>query len=210
MTQECAFSQAKGTQHICGLLGTEPMSTAECESRIVALREIVERFHIQWQLTAEVRGDSEDQPESGFILELEGTHHPACHRTGDPCSHCANLMLALRIIGEWLLPPDGRCALQAGPEPRVRSPSAIRCIRPGSRTGWPCLARSNERRNWNFQGGFEHEHEHPRSEPCIKSIRERQHSTEIERIRRALSSVLGGLAGLLPGQERITPDWLPA
>src|SRR6516164_4729830 len=108
MTQECAFSLAKGTQRICGLLGTEAMSSAECESRIVALREIVERFHIQWQLTAEVRADSKDQPESGFILELKGTHHPACHRTGDPCSH--NLMLALRIIGEWLLPPDGRCA----------------------------------------------------------------------------------------------------
>lgn len=110
MTQECAFSQAKGTQRICGLLGTEAMSTAECESRIVALREIVERFHIQWELTAEVRGDSEDQPESGFTLELKGTHHRACHHSGDPCSHCANLMLALRIIGEWLLPPDGRCA----------------------------------------------------------------------------------------------------
>ena len=110
MTQECAFSQAKGTRRICGLLGTEAMSTAECESRIVALREIVERFHIQWELTAEVRGDSEDQPESGFTLELKGTHHRACHHSGDPCSHCADLMLALRIIGEWLLPPDGRCA----------------------------------------------------------------------------------------------------
>jgi len=110
MTQECTFSLAKGTQRICGLLGTEAMSTAECESRIAALREIVERFHIQWELTAEVRGDSDDQQESGFTLELKGTHNPACHHSGDPCSHCASLMPALRIIGEWLLPPDGRCA----------------------------------------------------------------------------------------------------
>src|SRR5207302_6132771 len=39
--------------------------------------------------------------EIGFVLDLNGTHKPAANHVGRTCRHCTNLMLALKIIGDW-------------------------------------------------------------------------------------------------------------
>jgi hypothetical protein len=109
MSEDCAFSQASGTRRVCGLLGAEESGSAASVSRIVALREIVEHFQIEWEIAAQTSGNSEEGLADGFTLEIRGRHERTGHSPGQPCAHCANLMLALRIIEEWLLPPGGRC-----------------------------------------------------------------------------------------------------
>jgi len=110
MSEECAFSQGTGTRRVCGLLGANELGSAALEAQILALREIVEHFQIEWEIAARGSGDSEEGSESSFALEMRGRHEPSEHLSDGPCSHCANLMLSLRIIEEWLLPLGGRCA----------------------------------------------------------------------------------------------------
>jgi hypothetical protein len=78
--------------------------------------------------------------EIGFVLDLHGTHESATDHRERTCQHCANLMLALRIIGDWLFPPQGKCSFcevqaynnfvrgdQQGP-PEVSSTRALRLV----------------------------------------------------------------------------------
>lgn len=110
MSEDCAFSQQTGTRRVCGLLGAKELGSAAPEGRVVALREIVEHFQIEWEVAAQSSGNSDEGLAGGFALEMRGRHKPVGHSPGQPCAHCANLMLSLRIIEEWLLPPSGRCA----------------------------------------------------------------------------------------------------
>ena len=75
----------------------------------MALKEIVEHFRIKWQVTLHEGTDSAEGAEDGFVLELKGTHEPAEDHSWRTCLHCANLMLGLRIVSEWLFPPQGKC-----------------------------------------------------------------------------------------------------
>jgi hypothetical protein len=110
MSEGCAFSQAAGTRRICGLLGAKDLDSAVLEGHVIALREIVEHFQIEWEIAPQSGGNSCEESASGFALALRGRHEPAGDCLGQTCAHCANLMLSLRIIGEWLVPPGGRCA----------------------------------------------------------------------------------------------------
>jgi hypothetical protein len=110
MSEKCAFSQAAGTRRICGLLGANDLDGAASEGHVTALREIVEHFQIEWEIASQSGGNSCEESASGFALALRGIYEPAGDCSGPACAHCANLMLSLRIVGEWLLPPDGRCS----------------------------------------------------------------------------------------------------
>jgi hypothetical protein len=95
---------------ICGLLGDEEFSDAQVSGRIAALQELVEHFGIEWELTPRLIGEREEDWESGFTLRMKGTHEHDSHSAGQTSAHRTNLMLALRIVGEWVLPPEGNCA----------------------------------------------------------------------------------------------------
>ena len=109
MMHRCPISQEPDIGGVCGLLGAEEITGTAAKGIILALREIVEHFHIRWEMRPHRETESEDKVETGFVLELTGTHELVGHHTGRTCSHCANLILGLRIIGDWIFPPDGKC-----------------------------------------------------------------------------------------------------
>ncbi len=103
-------SKEPGIQGICGLLGKDNIAGSDPEGFILALREIAEHFQITWGVTPLHEPHSEESVEIGFVLDLNGTHEGAARHRAQTCQHCANLMLALRIIGDWLFPPQGKCS----------------------------------------------------------------------------------------------------
>jgi hypothetical protein len=109
MIGACEVSKEPGIQGVCGLLGKENIAGGDHEGFIFAVREIVEHFHITWGATPLYESDSGESVQIGFVLELNGAHEPAADHIGRTCRHCANLMLALRIVGDWLFPPEGKC-----------------------------------------------------------------------------------------------------
>ena len=109
MIHACEISKEPGIQGLCGLFGKEDIPGSDPEGFILALREIVEHFQITWGVTPLHESDSGERVGIGVLLDLNGTHEPAADHRGRTCQHCANLMLALRIIGDWLFPPAGKC-----------------------------------------------------------------------------------------------------
>ena len=104
MIYACEISKEPGMQGVCGLLGKETVAGSDSEGFILALRGIVERFQVTWGVTPLHESDSGESVEIGFVLDLNGTHEPVADHVGRTCRHCANLMLALRIIGDWVFP----------------------------------------------------------------------------------------------------------
>lgn len=104
------ISKEPGIQGVCGLLGNEDIGVNEPQGLILALTEIVEHFQITWGVTPLHESAAGESVEVGFVLDLHGTHEPAANHRERTCQHCANLMLALRIIGDWLFPPQGKCS----------------------------------------------------------------------------------------------------
>src|SRR5947207_4784607 len=90
--------------------GKGTVGGSDSERFILALRGIVERFQVTWGVTPLHGSDCGESVEIGFVLDLNGTHKPAANHVGRTCRHCTNLMLALKIIGDWLLPPQGKCS----------------------------------------------------------------------------------------------------
>jgi hypothetical protein len=154
MSEDCACSRQTGVRRVCGLLGERDLSGAASEGHIVALREIIEHFQIEWEIAAQSSGSSEGGLTGGFALEMRGRHVPTRHSSGQPCVHCANLMLSLRIIEEWLLPPGGRCtfcqaeassAFVRGDRHSQEDTSSTRTLYVLSGPGTPCqIARCHE------------------------------------------------------------------
>lgn len=152
MTDHCAFSQEEGMHRFCGLLGAKEFGDP-APGRIAALREIVEHFQIEWEITAQSSERREDARQ-GFTLEMRGQHGLGGHSIGQPCSHCANLMLSLRIVEEWLLPRGGQCEFCSteasstfvrGDRNAQREASSTRTVRMSSGPGTSCqLAQCHE------------------------------------------------------------------
>ena len=110
MKQPRSISREPGMQGVCGLLAPDELAGRNAEGVVLVLGEIVQHFRIEWELTPYQGSDSAGRPEAGFVLELNGTHEPAEPHSGRSCLHCANLMLGLRIVGDWLFPPKGKCS----------------------------------------------------------------------------------------------------
>src|SRR5216117_2439804 len=110
MIYACEVSKEPGIQGVCGLFGKGTVGGSDSERFILALRGIVERFQVTWGVTPLHGSDCGESVEIGFVLDLNGTHKPAANHVGRTCRHCTNLMLALKIIGDWLLPPQGKCS----------------------------------------------------------------------------------------------------
>ncbi len=110
MIHACEISEEPGMQGVCGVLGKEDIAGSDSEGLILELREIVERFQITWAVSPLHESVSGESVEIGFVLELNARHEPPAEHMGRTCRHCANLILALRIIGDWLFPPQGKCS----------------------------------------------------------------------------------------------------
>ena len=110
MTHPREISKVPGIGRVCGLLGAAEVAGGNAEGLVIVLGEIVQQFRIEWELTPYQGTDSAEHPEAGFVLELMGTHQLAGIHSELSCLHCANLMLGLRIVADWLFPPQGRCS----------------------------------------------------------------------------------------------------
>lgn len=147
MRRACQAAKEPGPESVCGLLGKPDVGGCDSEGFLLALRELVEHFHITWAISPLRDFVSEESGEAGFAVDLEGRHGPVADHVARGCAHCANLLLALRIIGEWLFPPAGICEAcevrtcdifvrpdKAGPwEPR-----SVKTFRLASRVGTAC------------------------------------------------------------------------
>lgn len=110
MIYACEILKEPGIQGVCGLLGEKDIAGSDPDGLILELREIVERFQITWEVTPIDEAESGGSVETGFVLDLNATHEPSADHTGRTCRRCANRMLALKIIGDWLFPPEGKCS----------------------------------------------------------------------------------------------------
>lgn len=129
MTDGAAAAQRQRTERICTLLGPEVLSKREIDGFVISLREIVEHFRIEWTIRPYEDDGFQRTSGAGFVLELTGAHQPSEHRARQGCLHCANLLLALRLVGDWLFPPKGNCGFC---EVRVQS-TFVRCEEPNQR-----------------------------------------------------------------------------
>ena len=154
MMHGCPISQDPGSPRVCGLLATEQINGISAEGLTVALREIVEHFHIRWEVRPDRETESEDKIETSFVFELTGTHELVGHHTGRTCSHCANLILGLRIIGDWIFPPDGKCSFcqvqphsdfVRGDQHGQQEASSTRTLRLASQAGSRCQVEACHR-----------------------------------------------------------------
>lgn len=109
MMQACQLVKEPKLQSACGLLGKEDIAGAGSGGFLVALAELVEHFQITWAIRPLYDVVSGESVEVGFVLDLEGRHERVADHVGRGCPHCTNLLLVLRIIGDWLFPPAGIC-----------------------------------------------------------------------------------------------------
>jgi hypothetical protein len=90
MIHACEISTEPGIQGVRGLLGKENIAGSDPDGFILALREIVEHFHVTWGVTPLHESDSGESVQIGFVVELNGEHAPAAHPVGRTCRRCAN------------------------------------------------------------------------------------------------------------------------
>jgi hypothetical protein len=109
MIHACQLVKKPELQSVCGLLGNETVAGRDSGGFLVALGELVEHFQITWAITPLYELVSGESVEIGFVLELKGRHEPGADHVGRSCPHCANLLLAMRLIGDWLFPRGGIC-----------------------------------------------------------------------------------------------------
>ena len=109
MMHACQLVKEPERTSVCGLLGKENVAGPDSGGFLLALGELVEHFQITWAISPVHDFVSGKKVDVAFVLDLEGRHEPVADHVGRSCPHCANLLLALRIIGEWLFPPKGVC-----------------------------------------------------------------------------------------------------
>lgn len=109
MRHACQPAKETGLESVCALLGKPDVGGCDSEGFLLALGELVDHFHITWAISPLRDFVSVESGEVGFALDLEGRHEFVADHVGRSCAHCTNLLLALRIIGDWLFPPKGLC-----------------------------------------------------------------------------------------------------
>ena len=139
------------------------------------LKELVERFQVCWQVWPEYQLVGREKRQTGFAVELYGTHELGTGHVEPGCRHCHRVFAALRVIADWILPRDDRaskCEIESynpsisySPE-RGNRPDVTLTIRVLHRNGFerpvdgsevPCLREMQQRlreigaceRQWN-------------------------------------------------------------
>jgi hypothetical protein len=73
-----------------------------------ALKDLVQRFRVCWQVWPEQTFVGGEKRQIGFALELYGTHEPGTEHVDPGCAHCSRVMAALREIANSILPRETR------------------------------------------------------------------------------------------------------
>ena len=71
-------------------------------------KELVRRYRICYEVWPECEMVGGVKRQIGLVLELSGTHEPGIENPEAGCIHCRKMFVAMRKIGEAILPPEGR------------------------------------------------------------------------------------------------------
>src|SRR5215471_17462746 len=72
------------------------------------LRELVRRFRVCWEVWPEYIFVGREKRQTGFVLELSGTHVPGVEHPTPGCRHCQEVFAALQFIAVHILPREIR------------------------------------------------------------------------------------------------------
>jgi hypothetical protein len=73
-----------------------------------SLRELVQRFHVCFEVLADNYFVGKEIRQTGFTLELTGTHEQGVEHPLPGCQHCHNVRIALHEIAKWIVPKERR------------------------------------------------------------------------------------------------------
>ncbi len=82
--------------------------TGPCALTIDEMRQLVERYRVCWEVWPESICADGKRRQTGFQLELYGTHDAMTEHPLPGCPACQRLYAALRTIAEWILPEEKR------------------------------------------------------------------------------------------------------
>ena len=91
------------------------------------LADLVRRYHVSWEAWPEYSMIGGQERQTGFELELSGTHESATEHMGRGCPACRQIYRALHALTEWALPGQAqRSMYQIGPYEAALRYSAVR------------------------------------------------------------------------------------
>lgn len=91
------------------------------------LADLVKRYHVCWEAWPEYSMIGGQERQSGFELELSGTHESATQHMGRGCPACRQIYSALHAVTEWVLPKQAQPSMyQIGPYEAALRYSAVR------------------------------------------------------------------------------------
>lgn len=68
------------------------------------LGQLVECYRVCWDVEPDYAATGGRVSQTGFELELIGTHARGVHDASPGCSHCREVLTALLEIAEWIIP----------------------------------------------------------------------------------------------------------
>ena len=90
------------------------------------LADLVKRYHVCWEVWPEYSMIGGQERQTGFELELSGTHESAAQHMGRGCPACRRIYSALHAVTEWVLPRQAQPSMyQIGPYEAVLRYSAV-------------------------------------------------------------------------------------
>jgi hypothetical protein len=91
------------------------------------LAALVERYQVSWEVAPEYSTIGGQERQTGFELELSGTHESATQHMGRGCPACRRIYSALYAVTEWVLPKQAEPSMyQIGPYEATLRYSAVR------------------------------------------------------------------------------------
>jgi hypothetical protein len=77
------------------------------------LRRLTERFKVCWDVFPEFSGTNHQRVQTGFTVELYGTHERDDVSPTAGCRHCIPVLQALLTLADYVVPPAWRAALES-------------------------------------------------------------------------------------------------
>jgi hypothetical protein len=75
---------------------------------LLQIKHFVEQFRVCWETYEEHTVVKDKIRETGFELDLFGTHEPGTEHISPGCANCKQVQLGLRQIADWILPHEER------------------------------------------------------------------------------------------------------
>ena len=90
--------------------------TQSPEQGLVDLKKLVKRHRICWEVFPEYVYVNQKRLQTGFRLELIGTHGAGVDHPEPGCVRCQDVFGALRVVANWILPNEERLSMyEIGP-----------------------------------------------------------------------------------------------